>query len=87
MLVAMVSVHLKNGFFATNNGIETAFLYAAAALGLACTGGGAYSLDAGLGLRLMSQLSVTVGLIVLAVVGAAVTLALRHHPQPQAGRT
>ena len=31
MLVAMVSVHLKNGFFATGNGIELPFLYAVAA--------------------------------------------------------
>src|SRR6266568_637014 len=46
MIVAMVSVHLKNGFFAASNGIEIPFLYAAAALGLAVTGGGAYSLDA-----------------------------------------
>src|SRR5215813_3687334 len=35
MLVAMVSVHLRNGFFATNNGIELPFLFAAAALGVA----------------------------------------------------
>src|SRR3989442_1154632 len=38
MLVAMISVHLKNGFFVMNNGIETPFLYAAAAFGLALTG-------------------------------------------------
>jgi uncharacterized membrane protein YphA (DoxX/SURF4 family) len=28
MLVAALSVHLKNGFFAQNNGFELAFLYA-----------------------------------------------------------
>ena len=38
MLVAMVSVHLKNGFFATGNGIELPFLYAVAALGIAFNG-------------------------------------------------
>jgi putative oxidoreductase len=35
MLVAMASVHLKNGFFAAGNGIEMPFLYAVAALGIA----------------------------------------------------
>src|SRR5262245_38948559 len=35
MLVAMVSVHLKNGFFATGNGIELPFLYSVAAFGCA----------------------------------------------------
>src|SRR6266568_879078 len=38
MLVAMVRVHLKNGFFAMGNGIELPFLYAVAALAIAFTG-------------------------------------------------
>ena len=46
MLVAIVSVHLKNGFFAMANGVELPFLYAAVALGVALTGAGAYSVDA-----------------------------------------
>src|SRR2546425_1468184 len=50
MLVAMVSVHLKNGFFAAGNGIELPFLYAVAALGIGLMGGGAISLDRLLGL-------------------------------------
>jgi hypothetical protein len=44
----MVSVHLKNGFFAAHDVIEMAFLYAAAAARTAFTGG-AFSLDALLG--------------------------------------
>src|SRR5437667_11344718 len=44
MLVAIVSVHLKNGFFAMGNGFELPFLYAVAAIALAFTGGGAFSL-------------------------------------------
>jgi putative oxidoreductase len=51
MLVAMFSVHVKNGFFATGNGIELPFLYAVAAVGIAVTGGGAISLDGLLGLN------------------------------------
>src|SRR5437870_12335928 len=43
MIVAIVSVHLKNGFFAMSNGIELPFLYAASALGLAFSGAGVCS--------------------------------------------
>src|SRR2546428_2987762 len=35
MIVAIVSVHIKNGFFAMANGIELPYLYAASALGVA----------------------------------------------------
>jgi putative oxidoreductase len=83
MIVAMVSVHLKNGFFAANNGIEMPLLFAAAALGVAFTGGGAYSLDALLGLGYSAE-PYTVGvMLALAVVGAGLTLAMRRHGQPQ----
>jgi len=50
MTVAMITVHWKNGLFATNNGIEVPLLYATVALGLALIGFGRYSLDAMLGL-------------------------------------
>lgn len=46
MIVAAVSVHWKNGLFATGNGIELPLLYATGALALALTGPGRYSLDA-----------------------------------------
>ena len=78
MLVAMVSVHLKNGFFARGNGIELPFLYAVTALGVAFTGGGAFSLDRLLGLNFVSEPHLVIGVLVLAVVGAAVTLVTRH---------
>ncbi len=84
MLVAMVSVHLKNGFFAMSNGIELPFLYAATAIGVAVTGGGAYSLDALFGLKLLSEPLIIGGILVLAVVGAAVTLGLRRQAPGQA---
>jgi putative oxidoreductase len=78
MLVAMVSVHLKNGFFAAGNGIEMPFLYAVAALGMALTGGGAISLDRLLGLDFLTEPYMVTMLLVLAIGGAAVTLSLRH---------
>ncbi|HSU93641.1 MAG TPA: DoxX family protein [Gemmatimonadaceae bacterium] len=51
MIVAAVSVHWKNGIFATSNGIEVALFYGTAAVGLALIGFGSYSLDALLGLQ------------------------------------
>lgn len=46
MIVAAVSVHWKNGIFATANGIELPLLYAAGAVALGLTGPGPFSLDA-----------------------------------------
>jgi putative oxidoreductase len=87
MIVAMVSVHRKNGFFATSNGIEMPLLYAAAALGVAFTGGGAYSLDALLDLGYLAE-PYTVGVVlVLTLVGAGLTLALRRHEPTQTAAT
>jgi len=78
MLVAMVSIHLKNGFFATGNGIELPFLYAIAAFGIAFTGAGAISVDGLLGLNFLSERHLITALLVLAVIGASVTLSMRH---------
>jgi len=78
MLVAMLSVHLKNGFFAMGNGIELPFLYAAAALGIAFAGPGLLSLDALLGLEFLANPYLTSALTALAVAGAAVTLTARR---------
>jgi putative oxidoreductase len=87
MLVAMLTVHLKNGFFAAGNGIELPYLFAASALGLAVSGPGALSLDALLGLsRVFTQPAVVGALLALGVIGTAGTLALRHAPST-AGRS
>jgi putative oxidoreductase len=45
MLVALLLVHLPNGFFAGDGGIELVLLLGAAALALALTGPGALALD------------------------------------------
>ena len=83
MVVAMFSVHLKNGFFAANNGIELPFLFAAAALGVVFTGGGRYALDALLDLRFFAHPYIVGGLLTLTLVGTSLTLALRRQNQPQ----
>ena len=51
MLVAQLTVHAKNGFFAQKGGIELGVLYAAGALALASAGYGNLSLDRVLGLH------------------------------------
>ena len=50
MFVAAVSVHIKKGFFATNGGYEYTLVLGGAALALAFTGPGAFSLDQALGI-------------------------------------
>ncbi len=45
MLVALVAVHLGNGFFMSSNGIEFALALLAATVALAIQGGGALSVD------------------------------------------
>ncbi len=76
MVVAVLSVHVKNGFFATKNGYEYNLLIAAAALSLALTGPGRYSLDAALGLSLAGW-AWGLGALALGVLGAMGNLALR----------
>jgi putative oxidoreductase len=78
MLVAMFSVHSKNGFFATSNGIELPLLYAVAAVAVAWADAGAYSLDRLLGLDLLFPSYAAIGLLALAAAGALVTLGTRH---------
>lgn len=76
MIVAGTAVHLKNGYFNSQGGVTYNLSLIAAALGLAFTGPGEYSLDAALGWELHG---VTWGLIALGlgVVTAAIVLALR----------
>lgn len=50
MIVAAVTVHLKNGFFAQSNGVEVPVLFGIGAIALAFTGFGQFSIDALTGL-------------------------------------
>ena len=75
MLVAMATVHWQHGVFAQNNGIEVPLLYAVAAVALALTGVGAFSLDATLGLTWSTEVAWMA--IVLGALGGAANLAIR----------
>jgi putative oxidoreductase len=81
MLVAVITVHWQQGFFATSNGIELPLLYMMAALALAVAGPGRYSLDGFLGLRTQPQAVVAWSAIAIAVVTALANVAVRR-PRP-----
>ena len=75
MIVAMATVHWPNGLFAQNNGIEVPLLYGVAALTLALTGYGAFSLDAALALTWSEPVIWTA--LAIGVVGGFANLAVR----------
>jgi putative oxidoreductase len=78
MVVAMLTVHVSNGFWAAKNGIEVPFLYAAGALALAFTGPGLYSIDATLGLGAIWTPTRVVAVLALGVLGGLGNLLLRR---------
>ena len=78
MIVAAISVHWKNGLFATANGIELPLLYAAGAVTLALTGPGLFSLDALLGLESLWTPGIVWAAIAIGVVGGVINLGLRR---------
>jgi putative oxidoreductase len=82
MVVAVLTVHIKNGFFATNGGFEFNLLVAVSALALAFTGPGVFSLDAMSGHILGGRLWGTAALVAGFVCGIAPLLE-RHTKAPQ----
>jgi putative oxidoreductase len=75
MIVAAATVHWQHGLFAQNNGIEVPLLYGVAALTLALTGYGAFSLDAALALTWSEPVVWTV--LAVGVAGGFANLAIR----------
>jgi putative oxidoreductase len=80
MIVAAMSVHWKNGLFATSNGIEVPLLYATVATALALTGPGRISLDTLLGLNSLWTPALSWAALAVGVLGAIGNLALRRAP-------
>ena len=79
MVVAILAVHLSNGFFAPN-GIELPLLYAALAVTFAFVGFGAYSLDAALGWTGVWTPALAWLFVGLGIVGGLLNLAARRKP-------
>jgi putative oxidoreductase len=78
MIVAGISVHWRHGLFAVKNGIEVPLLYATAAIALAFTGFGRYSLDAMLGLSAFSAPTMTMIALAVGLLGGLLNLGLRR---------
>ena len=70
MTAAVLTVHLRNGFWNTNKGYEFNLLIAAVAFAIAGTGPGSISLDAALNLDLAGT-GWAIGALVAGVIGGA----------------
>jgi putative oxidoreductase len=77
MIVAAITVHLKNGFFAANNGYELPLMNIAAALAVLFAGPGAYSVDALLGFSWLSTPTAHWAVLGIAIVLALLNVGLR----------
>jgi putative oxidoreductase len=77
-----VTVHMKNGFFAQNSGYEYAIVLGVAALGVALTGPGTFSLDALFGNHLSGTLW-GIAASFVGVLGGAFSLIQRHETSAQ----
>ena len=77
MIVAAVSAHWGSGVLGANS-MELTLVYSAAAIALAVTGPGVYSLDALFGIAPMWTPEASWAALAIGVVGAAANLALRR---------
>jgi putative oxidoreductase len=85
MVVAVGSVHIKNGLFVTNGGYEFNLVLWASAIAVAATGPGRFSIDRALGWDdNLSGVWWGVGVLVLSLVGGGIVLALRTPAPPEA---
>jgi putative oxidoreductase len=81
MLNAMGTVHLRNGVWNENGGIELPLVYTIVVAALAFTGPGAFSLERLFGLDLAGP-AYGVGALVLGILAGLTALALRR-PEPR----
>jgi putative oxidoreductase len=81
MLVAIATVHLSKGFWLSKGGYEFNLAIISAAVALALTGPGSYSLDNALGVHLPEPVTLIVGTIAV-IIGVTATLASRKQAEP-----
>lgn len=84
MTIAMITVHWKNGFFTSSNGVELPLMNVACALALTFGGFGAYSLDAVALVNALATPQAAWIAIIVAVVGALLSIVGRKPPAPAA---
>jgi len=85
MVVAVGTVHYRNGFWAGSGGFEYNLLIWTVAVAVAATGPGRFSIDHALGwVDNISGVWWGVGVLVMSVLGGLTVMALREH-QPPAG--
>jgi putative oxidoreductase len=84
MVVAMITVHWKHGFFVASNGVELPLMNIAGALALAFAGFGPYSLDAIAPIVALASPQAAWIAIIVAVVGAILSIVGRKPPAPAA---
>jgi putative oxidoreductase len=82
VMIVASSLHWNNGLFATNNGVELPLLYGTAAVALALTGYGAYSLDGLFGLAGIWSPVLVWTTLAVGVFGGVANLLMRRMPAP-----
>jgi len=82
MVVAMITVHWRNGVFATKNGVELPLTNATVAMIFAVVGYGAYSIDALFGLDNIWTPRFTWIVLGLGLLGGLANAALRRRRTP-----
>jgi|tagenome__1003787_1003787.scaffolds.fasta_scaffold20498053_2 putative oxidoreductase len=89
MVAAALTVHITNGLWATENGIELTLVYAATAFALAGVGPGAWSLDNAFGLDMAGTgwALGALGLGIIGGVGAVLSGRMVAQRQPTAAAT
>lgn len=82
MIVAILTVHISKGFWVTNGGYEYNLGMIGGSLALAAAGPGIYSVDALAPLAVLASPNALWIVIVVAVLGSFLTLALRRPTKP-----
>ncbi len=83
MVVAILAVHLPNGFSSAKNGYELPLLYAMIAVAFAFVGYGAYGIDALLGWNTVWTPALEWAAVGLGIVGGLLNVAARRKPAAQ----